>query len=965
MQNLTLSLQSRPGWASWRVSFLLLFFFSLLGATAPAFGQAQFYDDAVQLTQKAIRASKSSVGSYTGTGYDTPYNGYPLLQNGTDGNTTNNSIRDLGTYDLTSATQLALSGAALVGAPQTRPTGYTITAARLKYRVYQSSTTPTGFPNPVINLTDAGNYPTGGELYNNFSTNANLLAGLSVGGNYTIDFVFEIDSKSAAGAPRTDVDPGSSFKATFTLVAPAAPTLNPANIQIATDSASNVANYYFPNTGTNPQFPGYNFTSYQNAGGVNGAFDINSGQLRLINTQVTTTEEGTSTVDNVVLYYRTRLVGTGGGAFQPITLTQSGSTVNGSRTFIIDPLSASNTNAQPNLIATPAVIKTGNYIVDVYYQATGADSTTGNTFTIVYPPTGYSSATFSVGGIPIATTIWTGAANDNWFDKRNWSAGVPTKTTNALVRDLGAGNSVPYPNIVSNAVQTTAGGAVLYDNTGSGPAQTLNFTMGGSSQASRSIARLVKGQLQVFGIFDNSYDSFIQRENTIMEFAGVNQVITGGSFVRVDISGGGKKTLGGVMNISESLNFLTPNVYTKSENPLTINPVTATTDNAGVLATDIKRPVSNLVLFSDRALVNYNNGAQINGETDVSYLYGFARTTRQSVMVNETRTYGNLGMTLTFTGTNNPGNVEVTRNTVEAYSPGPNRFGVRRIFGVRPTDQATNSAGLIATMVFHYRDSETKNLNGPSTIIPGSDNIPEQDLTIFVSSNSGNTFQLIGRDGPVDQTNNTVTRTGVTTFATFTLGDINRPLPVVLTAFTATRNGSNALLTWKTATETNSKGFEVQVSTDGTAFRTLGFVSSETPNSVQSKNYKYTDTESGKFGTRYYRLHQVDLDGKDSYSPVRAVGFDGAATGAVALSVYPNPFLDTDKVSLNFGSAVPNGAAQVQLIDMIGRTVRQQTISINNASLELGDLSDLRSGMYLARITLADGSTQSVRLQKK
>ena len=257
--------------------------------------------------------------------------------------------------------------------------------------------------------------------------------------------------------------------------------------------------------------------------------------------------------------------------------------------------------------------------------------------------------------------------------------------------------------------------------------------------------------------------------------------------------------------------------------------------------------------------------------------------------------------------------------------------------------------------MFHYLNS-TDELNGN----------PEQNLTIFKTGNNGPPYELIGRTGAVNLVNHTVTRLAYDgSLNTLTLGDEFNPLPVVLTSFNATRSGANALITWATATETNSKGFEVQVSTDGSSFRTLGFVSSETPNSVQRQSYKYTDTENGKFGTRYYRLHQVDLDGKDSYSPVRAVGFDGAATGAVALAAYPNPFLDTDKVTLNFGSDVANGVAQVQLIDMVGRTVRQQSLNIVNSSLDLGDLSNLHTGMYLARITLADGSSQSVRLQKK
>ena len=317
------------------------------------------------------------------------------------------------------------------------------------------------------------------------------------------------------------------------------------------------------------------------------------------------------------------------------------------------------------------------------------------------------------------------------------------------------------------------------------------------------------------------------------------------------------------------------------------------------------------------------------------------------------QTFGNIGLDLTPTLPVS-GTVKITRTVGDPLTPpstSANPLPIKRQYGI--TGDINN--GNTTDIVFHYLNS-TDELNGN----------PEQNLTIFKTANNGPPYNLIGRTGSVDVVNHTVTRLGYDgSLNTITLGDEFNPLPVVLVSFNATRSAANALLTWKTAIETNSKGFEVQVSTDGTTFRTLGFVSSETPNSIQAKNYKYVDTESGKFGTRYYRLHQVDLDGKDSYSPTRALSFDGPATGAVALSVYPNPFLDTDKVSLNFGSDVSNGVAQVQLIDMVGRTVRQQSLTINNASLDLGDLSDLHTGMYLARITLADGSTQSVRLQKK
>ena len=948
MQTLTFLREATVARHSWRTLSIVLFF--LLGLCAQVV-QAQ-----VTLSNQAVTVNQ---GNGNNTYGETAFDNSTLVDQQPGSTTTPK-------FDINNGT-LILNGGTLT----TAETGTSVVnGASILYTLYDPSGNPVTAPGGAGSIILTQTSVNGGvRTFSNTGAAISLLPLTNAGDGYSVAVTFQAMYRNG-GAGRTlsktdDNGGNGGYIASFDVVGTRTPppTVTPNTIQIAPDGGSDTS-YYFPNTGTNPQFPGYNFTSSQNAGGTAGAFDINTGQLRLDNTTVTTTEAGNNTVGNVVLYYRTRLANSSGGAFQAITLTQSGGVSNGTRTFIVDPAS-NNNNPQPNLIATPAVTAPGNYVVDIYYQANGSNSSTGNVFTVVYPPTGYSSATFTVGGTPIATTIWTGANNDNWFDPGNWSNGVPSKTTNALIRDLGAGNNVPYPNIYSDTVRTTAAGTVLYDNSKSGPAQTLNFTMGGSSQASRSIARLVEGQLQVFGNFDNSYDSFIQRESTIMEFASANnQTITGGSFGRVDISGGSTKTLNGVMNIAESLNFLTPTVYVNSGNPLKINPHTATAANAGVLATDITQPATILVQLADRSSANFNNGAQVNGETDSSFLYGFLRTTRQTVSVGEKRTYGNMGMTLTFTGTNSPGNVELTRNTVEAYAPGPNHFGIRRIFGVRPSDPATNSGGLKADMIFGYRNAETKNLNGPNTITPGTGSIPESRLTIFVSSNSGNTFQLIGRDAAPDSINNTVTRTGVTTFATFTLGDMLFPLPVTLVAFNATRSNDYALLTWTTATEESNKGFNIQVSADGLNFRTLAFVASQSPNSSTSLNYKYTDTENGKTGTRYYRLEQVDESGKTSYSPVRALSFDGAAASAVALVAYPNPFTDTIGLSLN-GASVADGVAYVKLMDMTGRTVLDQKLSLVGASLSLGDLTALRSGLYLAKVTLPDGSTQTVRVQKQ
>jgi hypothetical protein len=876
----------------------------------------------------------------------------------------------LGTYDINSTNGLVIKGGSITA---TTSGTSTATSAVLNYAVTDS----------LGNLVNSGTInlstiATSGSArtFSNTTANINVLAGISTSGSgYTLSLDYLVRGSNPATA--RDDNFGNNYNAFFNVSGTLAPpptvmantiTFDPNGVPPATPqnpSPSNSFETYNINPPTPNSFQGANLS----ASATGGAYDVNSGQLLLSGTSVTVTQAGPVNIASVVLYYRTRpLNGAATSAFQPITLTETGGSTSTTKTFVLDPSQGGTGLSQPNLIATPSVTQAGTYVLEVYYQANGFNSATGNTVTITDPPTAntYYTAFFSVSGTPIAQTIWTGGFNDNWFDVRNWSNGVPNSGINALVRDLGAGNSVPYPNVNSDSRKLTQAGAVLYDNTGSGPARTRNLVLGGTSQASRSICRLEQGQLQVYGDFSNIQDSFIQRENTIMEFAGTNQTISNGSFIRVDISGGGNKALSGIMNISQSLNFLT-GVQT-GDQPAAINPYTPASADAGVLSTNISTPGANVVILADRGLLNANNGAQVTGETDDSFLYGFVRTSRVGVLVGETRTYGNLGMTLTFgdaRNTNNPGIVEVTRNTVEAYSPVSSRYGIRRIFGVRPSDPQTTTGGLVAAMEFRYRDAETRNLNGTTTSTPGTSSIPEPNLIIFLSSNSGNTFGAVGRDGAVDVVNNVVRKTGVTNFATFTLGDQNNPLPVRLTAFDAKRLGNSALVTWQTATEENSKGYEVQSSTDGKEFRTVTYVPSAAPNSTKLTNYSYEDKTTYNVNTVYYRLHQIDLDGKDAYFGPRTVNFDGKAVAAT-LVAYPNPYDSNDELHLAVQSD-DAGKGRLRITDMTGRMVREESIELNKgvSDMAVSGMKELKSGIYLMRVTLPSGATQNLKVVKQ
>jgi uncharacterized repeat protein (TIGR01451 family) len=191
------------------------------------------------------------------------------------------------------------------------------------------------------------------------------------------------------------------------------------------------------------------------------------------------------------------------------------------------------------------------------------------------------------------------------------------------------------------------------------------------------------------------------------------------------------------------------------------------------------------------------------------------------------------------------------------------------------------------------------------------------------------------------------------------------PLPVVLSAFTASAVANrDAQLTWTTASELNSAYFDVERSLDGTSFTKVGQLAAK-GTTLSPTAYAFTDkgVASLATGTVYYRLHQVDRDGKAAYSPVRTVAFTKAALAS--LSLFPNPAQTTTKLDL---TALPaTGSYQVTLLDVTGRQVR--TLTLGGGAVQPLELTTLASGTYYVLVTgtQADGSPlrQSLRLTKE
>jgi hypothetical protein len=127
-------------------------------------------------------------------------------------------------------------------------------------------------------------------------------------------------------------------------------------------------------------------------------------------------------------------------------------------------------------------------------------------------------------------------------------------------------------------------------------------------------------------------------------------------------------------------------------------------------------------------------------------------------------------------------------------------------------------------------------------------------------------------------------------------GTINGgPIPVKFVSFTANVINKKATLIWKTATEVNNFGFEIERGTSETPFTRIGFVDGA-GNSLSEKEYSFVD-ELNRSDHYSYRLKQIDFDGSFAYSNTVEVNFEFIPTDYSLSQNYPNPFNPSTKIS--------------------------------------------------------------------
>ena len=207
-----------------------------------------------------------------------------------------------------------------------------------------------------------------------------------------------------------------------------------------------------------------------------------------------------------------------------------------------------------------------------------------------------------------------------------------------------------------------------------------------------------------------------------------------------------------------------------------------------------------------------------------------------------------------------------------------------------------------------------------------------------------------------------VGRNGITTgFSDFDIIiDIDEPFPVEYLSLNATPQNDHIVVDWTTSSELNNKGFVVERSTSpDEGFANIGWVDGSGTTQERSE-YTLPDEEVVFNQQYYYRLRQMDFDGKATMSQVVSAML--SANGELGFTVYPNPTRDVMQLNYVLGDNCCD--IELKLFDAVGKLVNtwELTADAPNGSYEL-DMKPFASGVYTLQFS-AKQFTESMKVVK-
>lgn len=327
-----------------------------------------------------------------------------------------------------------------------------------------------------------------------------------------------------------------------------------------------------------------------------------------------------------------------------------------------------------------------------------------------------------------------------------------------------------------------------------------------------------------------------------------------------------------------------------------------------------------------------------------NYPLGTPVVANQTVAIDGTYSFAGTNLSLVYNGFVGTDSVYV------------HRFAAPQL-GVSPI---TNPGGVTTVhpaywLAYRYGSGTSSSTNFSFTFPSGNLNsgVVVADLRLFNRANTSlNAWSIVNATAStVDFATQNVTfaQTQAIFGGQFMVGANNNPLPVVMLNFTGSASRADAILRWATASEYNSRGFALERSVDGVNFTEVTFVRGA-GNSNRTNNYSYADKDVfTQNRTLHYRLKQVDMSGRFTYSNVVTVNTGNRTTNEVV--IYPNPVRDELFVEVE-----SNVEANTQLVitDITGKVVKQLDLHLMEGfnKFNIAEVAALTNGVYMVNISL-------------
>jgi Secretion system C-terminal sorting domain len=233
--------------------------------------------------------------------------------------------------------------------------------------------------------------------------------------------------------------------------------------------------------------------------------------------------------------------------------------------------------------------------------------------------------------------------------------------------------------------------------------------------------------------------------------------------------------------------------------------------------------------------------------------------------------------------------------------------------------------------------SLTLNWTSSGTALEGS-SFQGYGLNIGISQYTVGSWQVGTGSG------NVAAQTAISTFNSFSqFGVVGNAfvLPIVLSDFNALlKNNNTVLLSWVTSEGANINDFEVQRSTNGINWNTIGTVASSDNFSTETP-YSFADVNPAN-GVNYYRLIIQNWDGSWTYSPIKLV----TLSSITGITVFPNPANNIINVSVGN----PGSELIIRLISSSGQVLQSSVSNGAGNSISSMNISNYPSGIYLLQL---------------